>query len=99
MQMRCFRLFYRLSRRISSATGSQYGASFASVTGRSDDCIEDELRTGVYEITSGALQFYKITGTSCEEKWSQTSEIYFQCSEGGAAANAGTNTVPVGSMD
>lgn len=88
-----FSILLQLSRRIRSATGSQLGASAASVVARCDDHVGNEVCTDMLVIISGGLEMDKKTGRKCENKWLVTSEIYFYCNEIDAAAPADMHTV------
>lgn len=62
VQMKCFLLFYSLLKRLSSAMGSHYGKSFASITGRIDDHVLEELCSDMLVVVSGGLQVDKNAG-------------------------------------
>lgn len=95
MQMKCFQVFNSLWQRIPSATGLQYRAPVAPMTGKSSGLIGGELWTDMLVVISVGLQIHKNTARTRRHKWSLTSKIYFQHSKLDSTADAGSNTVPV----
>lgn len=93
--MTCFLLCYSLSKRTPSATGSQYGASTAPMTGSSSSHIGDESCTDRLIVISGALQNYENIGLKWDSQRSLRNKIYFECNGVDAAADADMNTVPM----
>lgn len=95
VSVRCLPLCSSGSRTILLATGSEYRALLAPVTGSNDELTEGERCSDLLMVVSSRRQTNMDTSSRRDDTWSVRNEKNFRCCQMDAAATAAMSIVPM----